>query len=37
VVLHHVLGQRVHQYTEPGAVQHQIRHNVLELLGLEDH
>src|SRR5690242_15842090 len=36
VVLHRVLGQRMHQHVEPAAVQHQIRHDMLELLGLEN-
>ena len=36
VVLHRVLGQRVHQYVEPGAVEHPIRHDVLELIGLKN-
>jgi hypothetical protein len=26
----------VDQYVEPGAVQHQIRHDLLELVGLEN-
>jgi predicted nucleotidyltransferase len=33
VVLHRVGSQRVHQYVEPGAVQHQMRHDVRELFG----
>jgi hypothetical protein len=36
MVLHRVLGKRMHQYVEPAAVQHQIRHDVLELFGLEN-
>src|SRR5205807_7385147 len=36
MVLHRVLGQRVDQYVEPVAVQHQIRHDVFELVGLEN-
>src|SRR6266851_8493826 len=36
VVLDRVQGQRVDQDVEPVAVQHQIRYDMLELVGLED-
>ena len=36
MVFHCALGQRVDQYVEPGAVQHQIRQDTFELVGLED-
>ena len=36
VVLHRVLGQRMDQYVEPLAVQHQMGHDMLELVGLEN-
>jgi hypothetical protein len=36
MVLHRVFGQRMDQHGEPIAVQHQIRHDVLELVGLEN-
>src|SRR6266851_3238774 len=36
VVLDRVQGQRVDQHVEPVPVQHQIRHDMLELIGLED-
>ena len=36
MVLHRALGQRVDQYVEPVAVQHQIRHDMFELVGLEN-
>src|SRR5438067_2459700 len=36
VVLDRVRGQRVDQYVEPLAVQHQVRHDTLKLVGLEN-
>ena len=36
MVLHRVRGQRVHQHVKSGAVQHQKRHNLRELLGREN-
>src|SRR5882757_2499598 len=35
VILDRILGQRVDQHIEPLAVQHQKRHDMLELVGLE--
>ena len=36
VVRHRVLGQRVDENIEPVAVQHQVGHHMLELVGLEN-
>jgi hypothetical protein len=35
MVLRNVFGQRMDEHVEPIAVQHQIRHDELELVGLE--
>ena len=36
MILDRVFGQRMDQHVEPLAVEHQKRHNMLELGGLED-
>jgi len=36
VVLDSIRGQRVDQHVEPVAVEHQIRYDMLELIGLEN-